>query len=109
MMINYFMYMDDVKIFVKKGKELEIHIHTTIYTKDIGMEFWDWKMCLADNEEGKKKQQKEQNYKIKKMSEHFVKKKITITWEYWKEDPSNWDERKSKKGVPHENTKPSWN
>ena len=38
--INHLMYMDDIKRFAKKGKELETLIHTVrIYCQDIGMEF----------------------------------------------------------------------
>ena len=38
--INYLMYMDDIKLFVKNEKELETLIQTLrIYSQDIGMEF----------------------------------------------------------------------
>ena len=38
--INHSMYMDDIKLFAKNKKELEILIHTVrIYSQDIGMEF----------------------------------------------------------------------
>ena len=34
------MYMDDIKLFAKNGKELETQIHgVRIYSQDIGMEF----------------------------------------------------------------------
>ena len=38
--INHLMYMDDIKLFAKKERELETLIHTVrIYSQDIGMEF----------------------------------------------------------------------
>ena len=38
--INYLMYMDDIKLFAKIEKELEILIQTVrMYSQDIGMEF----------------------------------------------------------------------
>ena len=38
--INHLMYMDDIKLFAKKEKELETLIHTVrIYSQDMGMEF----------------------------------------------------------------------
>ena len=38
--INHLTYIDDIKLFAKKEKELETLIHTvTIYSQDIGMEF----------------------------------------------------------------------
>ena len=38
--INHFMYMDDIKLFAKNEKELEILIQTIrIYSQDTGMEF----------------------------------------------------------------------
>ena len=38
--INYLIYMDDIKLFAKKEKELETLIHTVrIYNQDIGMKF----------------------------------------------------------------------
>ena len=39
-MINHSMYMNDIKLFSKKEKELETMIQTVrIYSQDIGMEF----------------------------------------------------------------------
>ena len=36
---NHLMYMDDIKLFAKKEKELETQIHTVrIYSQDVGME-----------------------------------------------------------------------
>ena len=38
--INHLMYMDDIKLFAKKERELETLIHAVrIYSQDIGMEF----------------------------------------------------------------------
>ena len=37
--INHLMYMDDIKLFAKNEKELEILIHAVrIYSQDIGIE-----------------------------------------------------------------------
>ena len=49
--INHLIYMDDIKLFAKKEKELETLIHAVrIYSQDIGMEFGMEKMCNASNE-----------------------------------------------------------
>ena len=38
--INHPMYMDNIKLFAKREKELETWLHTVrIYSQDIGMEF----------------------------------------------------------------------
>ena len=38
--INHIIYMDDIKRFAKKEKELETLLHAVrIYSQDIGMEF----------------------------------------------------------------------
>ena len=38
--INYLMYIEDIQLFSKNEKELEILIHAVrIYIRDIGMEF----------------------------------------------------------------------
>ena len=55
----------------------------------------------------KEKQQREQNYQIRKSSGRLERKKITFTWEYWKQTPSNRDERKSKKRLLQKNEKTS--
>ena len=49
------MYMDDIKIFAKKQKELETLIQTIrIYTQDIGMEFGIEKCAMLVMKNGKK-------------------------------------------------------
>ena len=49
--INHLMYMDDIKLFAKKEKELETLTHDVrICSQDIGMEFDIKKMCHACHE-----------------------------------------------------------
>ena len=49
------MYMDDIKLFAKNEKELEILIHTVrIYSQDIGMEFGIEKCALLVMKSGKR-------------------------------------------------------
>ena len=48
--INHIMYMDDIKLFAKNERELEILIHAVrIYSQNIGMEFGIEK-CHASHE-----------------------------------------------------------
>ena len=49
------MYMDDIKLFTKNEKELEILIHTVrIYSQDIGMEFGIEKCAMLVMNSGKR-------------------------------------------------------
>ena len=49
------MYMDDIKLFAKKKKELETLIHVVrIYTQDIGMEFCIDKCAMLVMKSGKR-------------------------------------------------------
>ena len=53
--INHLMYMDDIKLFAKNEKELEILIHRIrIYSQDIGMEFGIEKCALLVMKSGKR-------------------------------------------------------
>ena len=53
--INHLMYMDDITLFAKNEKELEILIHTIrIYSQDIGMEFGIEKCALLVMKSGKR-------------------------------------------------------
>ena len=53
--INHLMYMDDIKLFAKKEKELETLIHTVrIYSQDIGMEFGREKCVMLVMKSGKR-------------------------------------------------------
>ena len=53
--INHLMYMDDIKLFAKNEKELEILIHAIrIYSQDIGMEFGIEKCALLVIKSGKR-------------------------------------------------------
>ena len=53
--VNYLMYMDDIKRFVKNEKELEILIHTVrIYSRNIGVEFGIEKCAMLVMKSGKR-------------------------------------------------------
>ena len=53
--VNHLMYMDDIKLFAKNEKELEILIHTVrIYSRDIGMEFGIEKCAMLIMKSGKR-------------------------------------------------------
>ena len=53
--INHLMYMDDIKLFAKKEKELETLIHVVrIYSQDIGMEFDIEKYAMLVMKSGKR-------------------------------------------------------
>ena len=50
------MYMDDIKLFAKNGKDLETQIQTVrIYSQDIGMEFGIEKCAILIMRSGKNK------------------------------------------------------
>ena len=52
--INLLMYMDDIKQFTKKEKELETLIHAVRkYSQDIGMEFGTEKCAMLVMKSGK--------------------------------------------------------
>ena len=53
--INHLMYMDDIKLFAKKEKEVETLIHAVrIYNQDIGMEFGIEKCAMLLMKSGKR-------------------------------------------------------
>ena len=53
--INYLMYMDDIKLFLKNEKEMETLIHTVrIYSQFIGMEFGMEKCAMLVMKSGKR-------------------------------------------------------
>ena len=53
--VNHLMYMDEIKLFAKKEKELETLIHTVrIYSRDIGMEFGIEKCAMLVMKSGKR-------------------------------------------------------
>ena len=53
--INHLMYMDDIKLFAKKEKELETLIHgVRIYNQNIGMEFGIGKYAMLAMKSGKR-------------------------------------------------------
>ena len=53
--INQLKYMDDIKLFARKEKELETLIHTVrIYSQDIGMEFGMEKCAMLVIKSGKR-------------------------------------------------------
>ena len=52
--INHLMFMDDIKLFAKNGKELETLIHAVrIYSQDIGMEYGIEKCAMLVMKSGK--------------------------------------------------------
>ena len=53
--MNHLMYMNDIKLFAKNEKELEILIHAVrIYSQDIGMEFGIEKCAMLVMKSGKR-------------------------------------------------------
>ena len=53
--INHLMYVDDIKLFAKKEKELEALMHAVrIYSQDIGMEFGTEKCAIFVMKSGKR-------------------------------------------------------
>ena len=84
------MYMNEIKLFAKKEKELETLIQAVrIYCQDIGMEFGIEK-CATLILRSKKRHMTEgielpNQDKIRKPG----KKNFTNTWEYWKRTISN--------------------
>ena len=52
--INYIMYMNDIKLFAKNEKGLEILIQTRIYSHDIGKEFVIEKWAMLIMKSGKR-------------------------------------------------------
>ena len=77
------MYMDDIKLFAKKEKELETLIHTVrIYSQDIGMEFGIEKCAMLLMKSGKQhltdgKEQPNQD-KIRTLAENETYKYLGI-------------------------------
>ena len=87
--INYLIYMDDIKLFAKNGKELETLIYTIrIYSQEIGMEFGIEK-CAMLVMKSSKWHLMDWNYQIKTSLERSQKTKPTNTWASWKLTPSN--------------------
>ena len=69
------MYMDDIKLFAKKGKKLQILMETIrIYGQGIGMEFGMEKVAMLIKKRGKNDKRKKQNCQIKKESGGLEKK-----------------------------------
>ena len=81
-MFNHRVYMNDIKLFAEKEKELETRIQTVIYSWEIGMEFGIEKFTMLMMKSGKKKQRKEENCGIWKVSKRLERRKITISCEY---------------------------
>ena len=53
--INHFMYMNDIKLFIKSEKELETLLQTVrIYSQDVGMEFDIEKCTMLIMKRGKR-------------------------------------------------------
>ena len=72
--------MDEIKLFAKNGKELEILICAVrIYAQDIGIEFSIEKCAMLVMKSGKQ-HLTEWNYQIKTTLECLEKRKCTNTW-----------------------------
>ena len=77
--INHLMYMDDIKLFTKNWKELEILIQYNKNISEYRNRIWHRKMCQADNEKQKKidssnkttKSRKDPNVPWKKTYKYF--------------------------------------
>ena len=85
------MYMDDIKLFAKNGKELETLIQTVrIHSQDRGMEFGIEKCPMLVMKSGKRRiTEVEQPNQVVKSSERSEKRKPTTTSGYWMLTSSN--------------------
>ena len=84
------MHMNDIKLFAKNEKGLEILIQAIrIYSQGIGIEFGveNWAVRIMRN----RKQDIMEDIELPNQQklECLEKKKLTNTWEYWKRTPSN--------------------
>ena len=81
--VNHLMYMDDIKLFAKNEKEVEILIRTVrIYSRDIGMEFGIEKRAMLVMKSGKRQLtdgiELPNQYKIKTLAENETYKYMGI-------------------------------
>ena len=81
--VNHLTYMDDIKLFAKKEKELETLIHTVrIYSRDIGMEFDIEKCAMLVMKSGKRhltdRMELANEHKIKTFAENEAYKYLGI-------------------------------
>ena len=81
--VNHLMYMDDIKLFAKNEKELEILMHTVrIYSRDIGMEFGIEKCTMLAMKSGKQQltdgMEEPNQDKIKTLAENETYKYLGI-------------------------------
>ena len=84
------MYMDDIKLFVKKEEEMETLIKAVrIYSQDIGIEFGIEKCTVLIMKNGKRHMTDGMELPNQEKLERSKKRKPTNTWEYWKLTPSN--------------------
>ena len=83
------MYMDDIKLFAKKEKELDTLIQAVrIYIQEIGMEF-GWEECTMQTMKSRKRHMTEGiELPNQEKLESLEKRKPTNTLEYWKLTPS---------------------
>ena len=93
--INHYMYIDNIKLFAKKEKELKTLIQAVrIYSDNMQSGYmdviWHWKMCLANNER-RKTTNEGRNRSIKPRQNQNARGKWepTNNWEYSKRIPSN--------------------
>ena len=75
------MYIHDIKLFAKNGKEMETLIHTVrIYSQDIGMEFGREKCAMLVMKSGKRYWTEGMEYQIKTRLERSQKTSPTNIW-----------------------------
>ena len=88
--INRLMYMDDIKLFTKKEKELETLIHAVrVYSQDIGMEFCIEKCAMRDMKSGKRHMTDGMELPNHDRIRTLEENETTNTWASWRLTPSN--------------------
>ena len=102
------MYMDDIKLFAKKGKRI---VNLNRGNEEIiwwySDEIWLGKIIHANNEKRKtRNDRRKRNIKSRKKSENSEQRKITNTTDYWNQTQSN--ERWKKKKVKKNYLKPNY-
>ena len=81
--INHLIYMNNIKLFAKNEKELEILIHVvTIYSQDIGMEYSIEKCAMLIMKRGKRHMTDGMELPNQEKLGCSEKMKPTNTWEY---------------------------
>ena len=82
--INHLMYMDDIKLFAKIKRKLEILIHTVrIYSQDIGMKFDIEKYAMLVMKSGKRHMMEGIELPNQEKSERSEKRNLQILGNIW--------------------------